>query len=160
MIYGGYDFSEAQLEVVSGFSEDKLIEIGKIIISDRKNNKRSYQIKQDYFNSMGWDAHYFVQLDSNKGFSELEEKTMQDYFSGFEFDTEKETIDYFNKNLYLSKHPRLKEMVIENTIYLFKEMQKTKEEYIYIRKGKSITILKKGLPIPEGWTVVKGQVVL
>jgi len=155
--YGGYDFSEAQLEVLSECSKDKLIKIGEIIASGRKNNKRSYQIKQDYFNSMGWDAYYFVQLDSNKGFPELEERTMQDYYASFEFDTEEEAVKYFNENPYLSKHPELKKIVIENKINLFREMRKFEEENILINKGNNVTAIKKGQPIPDGWTLYKGQ---
>ena len=117
MTYGGYEFSEAQMEVVSGFSEDKLIKIGEIMISGRKNHKRSYQIEQEYFNVMGWDGHIFVLLDSNKGFPELEEKTMWDYFLGYEdFETEKEIRDFFEANEYLKKYPKMKEELIKNAI--------------------------------------------
>ena len=116
-IYGGYAFSEAQMEVVSGFSEDQLVKIGEIMVSGRKNHKRSYQIKQDFFNGMGWDAYHFVQLDSNKGFPELEEKTMWDYFWGYEdFETEKEIRDFFEANEYLKKHPKMREELIESKI--------------------------------------------
>ena len=111
--YGGYLFSEAQMEVVSGFSEDKLIKIGEIMVSGRKNHKRSYQIEQEYFNSMGWDGHFFVLLDSNKGFPELEERTMWDYFLGYEdFETEGEIRNFFEANEYLKKNLKMREGLI------------------------------------------------
>jgi hypothetical protein len=119
-VYGDYDFSEAQMEVVSGFTEDKLIKIGEIMVTGRKNHKRSYQIEQDYFNGMGWDGHFFVILDSNKGFPELEEKTMWDYFLGFEdFETEEEIREFFEANEYLKKYPKMRE-----------ELFKLKKEYL------------------------------
>jgi len=49
MTYDGNEFSEAQMEVVSGFSEDKLAKIGEIKVSGRENHKRSCQIEQEYF---------------------------------------------------------------------------------------------------------------
>ena len=113
-VYGGYSFSEAQMEVISGFSEDKLVEIGEIMVSGRKNHKRSYQIEQDYFHGMGWDAHLFVQLDSNKGFPELEERTMWDYFMGYEdFETETEIREFFEGNEYLKKNPKIRDELIK-----------------------------------------------
>jgi len=117
MTYGGYEFSEAQMEVVSGFPEEKLVKIGEIMVSGRKNHKRSYQIEQDYFNGMGWDGHFFVLLDSNKGFPELEERTMRDYFNSCDdFETEEEVYKFFNASEYLKKYPKLKEELIEYAI--------------------------------------------
>jgi hypothetical protein len=157
MIYGGYDFSEAQLEVTDLFTKAELVKIGKKMSASIKSNKSPNEIKQDFFNSMGWDAYYFVQLNSNKGFPQLEEKTMHDYYISCEFDTEEEETKYFNESPYLLKHPELKKTIMEIKNNLHEEAQKFYEENILINKGNNVTAIKKGQPIPDGWTLYESE---
>jgi hypothetical protein len=121
--YGGYNFSEAQMEVVKSFSEEAKIKIGEIMKKGLSEHKRSYQIKQDFFYSKdipgvhGWDGEYFVALHSSKGLSEFEERTMYDYFMGYEgFETEDEARDFFSSCPYLKTHTKLKQKVINSRL--------------------------------------------
>jgi len=41
---------------------------------------------------------------------------MQEYFSGFEFDSEDDVYNCFNANEYLKKRPILKEEVVKNAL--------------------------------------------
>jgi hypothetical protein len=116
--YGGYAFSEAQMEITDGQTDEQRIKIGEIMVKGLSEKKRSYQLKQDLFSSLGNKSEFFVKLHNNI-YSEIEENAMQDYFSCFDqFETEEEVYDFFNKSKYLKKHPQMKEKVIEYALYL------------------------------------------
>jgi hypothetical protein len=117
--YGGYSFSDAQMEIVDGFSEDKLTTIGEIMARGLSEKKKAYQIKQDLFYSpvINWDSDFFVRLHFAKGDIKHEKELMYDFFSGYDsFETEEEVYKTFNDSKFLNKYPRLKNAVIKNAL--------------------------------------------
>jgi hypothetical protein len=113
--YGGYRFSEAQMEVAEGISEEKLTKIGEIMARGVVEHKPGSKIKQELFNSLGFDGWYLVNLrHADYG---REKEVMRDYFLSFDpFETKEEVYEYFNKSKYLKKHPQTKKEIIDNAL--------------------------------------------
>jgi hypothetical protein len=112
--YGGYNFSEAQMEIVKGIPKERIIKIGEIISKGKLEHKRSYQIKQDLFHSLGFDGEFLVRLHDCS--YKLEQRHMADYYHECEFDTEEEVFEYFNNSEYLKNHPKLKEIAVKDAL--------------------------------------------
>jgi hypothetical protein len=125
IMYGGYTFSDAQIETVNGLSESELEKIGKIVKSALLKRTKKYIIKQDLFTAiLNWDSDYFVELAFVKTYSE-EKEIMRSYFLEMcDFENEEEIITYFNLNDYLNKHTDLK---IEITNKCLDSLRKSKE---------------------------------
>jgi hypothetical protein len=114
--YGGYGFSEAQLEVLDGLHVETIEKIGKIMSSGTSGSK----LKQEIFNSLAIDGHWVVELRHHDPY--FEEDIMYDFYLGFEgFTSEQEIYDFFNCRPYLKKHHELKEKVIRNAIEYIEE---------------------------------------
>jgi hypothetical protein len=123
--YGGYNFSEAQMELAGHLTDEEKIKIGEIITKGLSEKKRSYQIKQDLFGfGVHTDGDIFVRLHHAKGYKEQEEELIDSYYSGFDrFESEDEIYKFFNESKYLNKHQKLKESIVENALHWFKEME-------------------------------------
>jgi hypothetical protein len=110
---GGYDFSEAQIEVLDGCSVGILKKIGNIMSTDKGDSK----LKQEIFNSLGIDGEWVVSLRNSSNYPDIEERIMSDFYSCVDdFSTKEEAIDFFNSRPYLEKRPELKQSVIENVL--------------------------------------------
>jgi hypothetical protein len=117
--YGGYNFSEAQMELADDLTDEERTKIGEIMVQGLSGRKRSYQIKQDLFDSLGnkVDGEFFVKLHNGKGYTKEEEGIMLDFYSGYDdFESKDEIYKFFNESKYLKKHKKLKESVIENAL--------------------------------------------
>jgi len=124
--FGGYGFTEAQIEVLDGIPPENIIKIGEIMSAGK--NKGSSMLKQEIFNSLGIDGHWVVTLHGADKWPDLEEETMYDYFLGYEFEEEEEMYDFFNSNQYLKKHPEMREELIERMLeYTFRYNDNTEE---------------------------------
>ncbi|MDR0605563.1 MAG: hypothetical protein LBG80_14790 [Bacteroidales bacterium] len=124
--YGGYNFSEAQMELVYHLTDDEKAKIGEIMEKGLSEKKRSYQIKQDLFYSLHneVDGEFLVRLHHAKGYTKDEEGLMKDFYSGYDhFDSEEEIYKLFNESKYLEKHKKLKEGIIRDALYWFNEMK-------------------------------------
>jgi hypothetical protein len=124
--YGDYNFSEAQMELVGELSDEERTRIGEIMVKGLSGKKRSYQIKQDLFDSFGnkVDVYFFMSLHHAKIYTKHEEDLMLDFYSEYvDFESKDEIYEFFNKSNYLKKHKKLKESVIENALYLFDEAE-------------------------------------
>lgn len=111
--YGGYDFSEAQLEVLSGLNTETIERIGEIMLS----NESGSLLKQKIFNSFAIDSLWVVELRHHDPI--YEEDIMRDYYASFDnFSSKQEACDFFNSRPYLRKRPELKQAIIENMIEL------------------------------------------
>jgi hypothetical protein len=123
--YGGYNFSEAQMDLVDHLTNEEKTKIGEIITKGLSENKRSYQIKQDFFGfGVDVDGDFFVKLHNAKGYRDHEEELMAGYYSGFDrFESEDEIYKFFNERKYLNKHLKLKERIIKNALYWFRETE-------------------------------------
>jgi hypothetical protein len=116
--YGGYAFSEAQIEVLDGCSVETLKKIGKIMSTDKDSGK----LKQEIFNSLGIDGEWVVSLRYSSNYPDIEEGIMYDYYLGFEdFSSEQDVYDFFNSRPYLEKRPELKQKVIEAVLEYVEE---------------------------------------
>jgi hypothetical protein len=107
------------MELVDGLSEEHLNKIGEIMNNGFSQHKRSYQIKQDLFYSLGnkVDGEFFVKLHRAKDDVEYEKQLMHDFYLGYDsFETKDEVYDFFNKSNYLKKHPDLKKEIIDIAI--------------------------------------------
>ncbi|MDR1837550.1 MAG: hypothetical protein LBQ89_07830 [Treponema sp.] len=116
--YGGYAFSEAQIEVLDGCSVETLKNIGKIMFTDKDSSK----LKQEIFNSLGIDGEWVVSLRDVSSYPDIEERIMHDYYLGYEdFSSEQNVHDFFNSRPYLEKRPELKRKVIDKVIEQMKD---------------------------------------
>ena len=150
--YGGYDFSEAQMEVLDGCSVEILRKIGKIMSADKGGGK----LKQEIFNSLGIDGEWVVSLRDSSNYPDIEERIMHDYYLGFDdFSAKEEVIDFFNSRPYLEKRPELKQKVIDSVTDLMKDLQEAEEKYISIRKGSRVRMIERGTQIPDGWSLIE-----
>jgi hypothetical protein len=120
--YGGYNFSEAQMEIMRGISDDKRVKIGEILTEGMTKHKRSYQIKQTIFNTLGIDGEYITNL-CNADVAQ-ERNIMRDYFLGFEdFESEDEVYTFFDKSSYLKNNPELKREILDNALSWFENTE-------------------------------------
>jgi len=112
--YGGYDFSEAQMEVLGGCPIKTLKELGKILATNKPNGK----LKQEVFNAFGTDidGDTVVSLCGNASYPNIEERVMYDYYISYELSSEKEVYDFFNSRPYLKNRPELKQEVIKTAL--------------------------------------------
>jgi len=118
--YGGYDFSEAQMEVLYGCPVETIEKVGRILTTDKSGSK----LKQELFNSLAMDGHWVVELRNVSSFPDIEEGIMYDFYQCYEdFETEQEIRDFFNSRPYLEKRPELRQKVIEQAIYLHIDME-------------------------------------
>jgi len=125
--YGGYDFSEAQFEVLDclGHSVETIEKIGKILSTDKGSSK----LKQEIFNSLAIDGYWVVKLRDCSSFPDFEEQIMHDYYLGFEnFHSEQEVNDFFNSRPYLKTRPTLKRKVIKIIIDRSRSFANEEEE--------------------------------
>ena len=149
--YGGYGFSEAQMEVLDGCSVETFEKVGKIM----STNKNGSKLKQEIFNSLAINGYWVVALRDTSSYPDIEEGIMHDFYLGYEdFSSEQDVHDFYNSRPYLEKRPELKQKVIESVIDLMKDLQEAEEKYIAIRKGKSVQMIEKGTQIPDGWSLI------
>jgi hypothetical protein len=103
---GGYDFTQAQLEVLGALPDEVLAAIGKTMSS----RLRGGRLEQALFNahgSLNRNWYYLAELYNQNVAREKE--IMCDFYIGFEdFTSEQDVCDFFNSSPYLKKHPELK----------------------------------------------------
>ncbi|MCL2556843.1 MAG: hypothetical protein FWE09_00025 [Treponema sp.] len=116
-VFGGYSFSEAQMEIMDGLSPEKKTKIGEIMSTEKSGRKREQQIR----NSLGVDGFWVVKLDDLHDFPDLEEERMQEYFMTYEFDEEDEIHEVFNASPYLKNRPRMKAELTERAIEFLRD---------------------------------------
>jgi len=108
-IFGGYLFTDAMVELCEGCTKGQKEKIGKILVEYRSGGMRTSRLRQMLWDEYtGVDNYFFTDIVRVGDFQE-EQALMADYFNELEFDTETETLEYFNASGYLKKYPRLKE---------------------------------------------------
>jgi hypothetical protein len=101
--FGGYTFTDAQLDITSDLTDEERAFIGKIMSEGHKNHLQKWQLKQELFDKYAkTDNLFFVELE-NPGSLKEEHSLVSDFYSGVELDTEEEINDFFNST-YLKKH--------------------------------------------------------
>jgi len=111
-IFGGYLFTDAMVELCEGCTEEQKEKIGKIMLEYRTGGMPTNRLKQRLWDEhTGVDNYFFTDIARAADFQE-EQDLMAGYFQESEFDTEEETLKYYNESRYLKKYPRLKEYLI------------------------------------------------
>jgi hypothetical protein len=110
---GGYDFTQAQLEVLGLLSDTELESIGKTMSSGLRGRK----LEQALFNSHGSlnrDWHYLAELHGQN--TSEEQDVMREYFlyDNGRFENEEEIYLFFDASKYLNEHPDMKKEMIKN----------------------------------------------